>query len=130
VRSEARFGLDSRIENVASAVEIAWRRWPDSRSCRAIRVSYDSVRGDFRPTFMENHIACDLLRYPVVCGKPRRRQPPPDSFSFDPPYPNIQIDQQPDFIFLDLNRVTRVIEDNVYNIGGASRLYPPETLLF
>jgi len=23
----------------------AWRRWPHSRSCRAIRVSYDSVRG-------------------------------------------------------------------------------------
>jgi hypothetical protein len=25
---------------------VAWRRWPDSRSCRAIRVSYDPVRGE------------------------------------------------------------------------------------
>jgi len=45
--------------------------------------------------------------------------------ALDPPYPNIQIDQQPDFISLNFNWVPRMIQEN---IGGISRHYPPNTL--
>lgn len=48
------------------------------------------------------------------------------SFGLDPPYPNIQIDQQPDFVPIDLNRIARMIQEN---IGGISRHYSPGTLL-
>jgi hypothetical protein len=62
----------------------------------------------------------------LVCGNAAAGAPLACSFSFDPPYPNIQIDQQPNLIFLSLNRVTSVIEEN---IRGISRHYHPNTLL-
>jgi hypothetical protein len=38
--------------------------------------------------------------------------------ALDPPYPNIQIDQQPDFISLDFNWVPRMIQENIGGIPG------------
>ena len=46
----------------------------------------------------------------------------PLSSGFNPPYPGVQIDQQPDFISPDLNRITSVIQED---IRGLPRYDPP-----
>jgi len=52
------------------------------------------------------------------------------SLSFDPPYPSIQVDQESHLMPLDLDRIARMIEDDIDNTRGSPRLYPPCAFLF